>query len=294
MIIAALLLLQGYSPETEAVMNRSRQQAQERRAATSSARGTKAGGEGATGSLVALPLPPEVAARLQACLDTAIADPTEGAKVASEWALAGGSYHAAQCRGFAFSRAEQWDQAITAFDAGAAEAEKAESSLDAARLWVQAGNAALAGGKPDSARGYFDAALGHGLPDGLPKGEVYLDRARANVALDDLMAARTDMDVALNQAPQDPLAWLLSATLARRMNDLVRAKADIARAGQLSPDDASVALETGNVAMLTGDEAAARAAWTKVQTIAPDSEQGKAARAALAQLGAEAPVPQKP
>lgn len=284
MMIAALLLLQAYSPETEAVINRSRAQAQERRQNATPSRAQTVRSQPAAESPSALPLPPEVAARLQDCLDAAIADPAQGVKAASAWGVAGGSYHAAQCRGFAFSRAEQWDQAIAAFDAGAGEAEKAGSSLDAARLWVQAGNAALAGGKADSARGYFDAALGHGLPDGLAKGEVYLDRARANVALGDLKAARADLDVAVTQAPQDPLAWLLSATLARRMNDLVRAQADIARAMQQSPDDASVALEAGNIAMLTGNEAGARAAWNTVLSVAPDSEQSKAARAGLAQI----------
>src|SRR3569623_1684187 len=75
-----------------------------------------------------------------------------------------------------------------------------------------------------------------------------LDRARALVAAGKLAPARTDLDAALDAAPKDPLAWLRSATLARRMSDLPRAQGDIARALALSADDASVQLEAGNIA----------------------------------------------
>lgn len=278
MILISLLLMQAaYGPETEAVMDRSRQRAEERRAQSGQAANE-------TPPASALPLPPGTAAKLQACLDVAINDPAAGVRFARDWELDGGSFSAAQCRGFAEARAENWDAAVSAFEAAANAAQKAGSARDGARLWAQAGNAALAGGKAQQARGYFDAALGYGLPDGIDKGEVYLDRARALVMAGDETGARADIDRALQLAGQDPLAWLLSATLARRQNDLERARHDIAEAKKRAPGDSSVALEEGNIAMLSGDEAGAKAAWQRVLTLAPDGEQGKAARESLGRL----------
>src|SRR3546814_5880141 len=111
----------------------------------------------------------------------------------------------------------------------------------------------------------------------MEKGEVHLDRARALVALNDGGGARASLDIALEQVPQDPLAWLLSATLARRSGEMKLAQAHIARAVQLSPDDASVALEEGNIAILTAHEDIARSAWQRAVKLAADEPAGRAA-----------------
>src|SRR3546814_5269499 len=84
-----------------------------------------------------------------------------------------------------------------------------------------------------------------------------------------------------------PLAWLLSATLARRMDNLPVAQEHIAQAVALSPDDASVALEEGNIAVLSGMDDVAKLAWERAVKVAPDSPAGKAATASLAQLRSE-------
>ncbi len=141
MILISLLLMQAaYAPETEAVMNRSREKAEQQRAeqakATQPKQATPAG----------LPLPPEAAAKLQACLDVAINDPEAGVRFAQDWALDGGGFSASQCRGFAEARAGRWQAAMGAFEAAANQAQKAGSARDAARLLAQAGNAALADG----------------------------------------------------------------------------------------------------------------------------------------------------
>ncbi len=291
MIITALMMLQVYSRETEAVMDRSRRQAQERRANTATATVPRAQPKPPVPPQEVAPvLPPAIAAKLQACLDTAAADPAAGVRFANGWALDKGSFHALQCRGFAHARAESWDQAVAAFDAAAREAENARAGADAARLWGQAGNAALADGKAQAATGYFDAALGHGAMSDIAKGEVYLDRARAGVMLGAHPAAREDLDKATMLVPQDPLAWLLSATLARRMNDMPRAATDIARAVALAGDDPSVMLEQGNIAMLAGNEAKARTAWEAVVAQAPQSRAAQSAHAALAQLREATPA----
>lgn len=286
MLLPLLLAAADIPPEAGYVLDRSRREA---KAARAQRQAEQARPEAGT-----LPLDPAVAAKLQACLDAANGEVTAGLKFAAEWQAEKGGHHALQCKGYAHARAEQWDEAVTAFVAAAGQASAAGAENDAARLWAQAGNAALAGGKAEVALGHFDAALGHGLADGLAKGEVYLDRGRAHVALGKMGEARADLDQALKLAAPDPLAWLLSATLARRMDELARAAKDIGEAVRLAPDDLSVALEQGNIAALSGDDKTARTAWERVVAKAPDSPQAGAARAGLAQLppvaGAAQPV----
>ena len=137
-----------------------------------------------------------------------------------------------------------------------------------------------------AARAALDAALAAGTLTDLQRGEAHLDRARALVAAGDLPAARRDLDEAVVTAGDDPLAWLLSATLARRMNDLPRAKLDIAQALRRSADDASVQLEAGNIAALSNDSDRARAAWAEAARLAPDTPAGRSAAGALAQFAA--------
>ncbi|MEQ6333868.1 tetratricopeptide repeat protein [Sphingobium sp. MK2] len=282
-----MLLAQAYDPEIEAVMNRSRREKQEAAAAGAAAapaanRPARDDGQ--------IPVPAKFAAPFQACLDQAIEDPTAGVAFAEKWRIEGGSFYARHCMGFAFARAERWSPAIIAFQQAAEEAERSGEMVQSARLWAQAGNAALASGDAAKARGDFDAALARGLPDGLEKGEVHLDRARALVALGETDAARDSIDVALAQAPRDPLGWLLSATLARRSGEMSLAKAHIARAVQLSPDDASVALEEGNIAILTDHEDIARSAWQRAARLAPEAAAGKAAADNLSRLPPATPV----
>ena len=279
------MLLQAYDPEIEAVMNRSRKEKQEQRATAASAASAAAPTSTARDD-GHIPVPAKYAAPLQACLDQAIESTDAGVAFAQKWRIDGGGFYARHCMGFAFARAERWGPAIIAFEQAAEEAERSGEMAQSARLWAQAGNAALASGDAAKARNEFDAALARGLPDGLEKGEVHLDRARALVALGDVSAARDSLDIALTLAPRDPLGWLLSATLARRSGEMPLAQAHIARAVQLSPDDASVALEEGNIAVLTGHEDMARSAWARAIKLNPQSSAGKAAADNLTRLPA--------
>ena len=265
-----LLTPQAYDPEIEAVMNRPKKEAQ-----------APVPSPAADGRI---PVPEKYAKPFQACLDEAIQSPEQGVAFAQKWRLEGGSFYARHCMGFAYARAERWAPAIVSFEQAADEAERSGEMAQSARLWAQAGNAALAAGDPAKARTSFDAALARGLPDGVEKGETHLDRARALVALGEVKEARDSLDVALVQVPQDPLAWLLSATLARRAGELKLAQAHIARAVQLSPDDASVALEEGNIAVLTDHADIARSAWLRAVKLAPQSPAGKAAADNLTRL----------
>ena len=233
--------------------------------------------------------PDPAAARFDACVALTRTDPVAARAEASRWGAAGGRWFARQCAGLAYAAERSWAAAATEFEAAARAAEIARDTRSAL-YWSQAGNAWLAGGEPAKARVALDAALaGDTLPT-FERGEALLDRARALVATDDPGAARADLDRALIAVPEDPLAWLLSATLARRVKDAPRARKDIGEALRRSPDDASVQLEAGNIAALSGDEAGARAAWAQAARLAPNAPAGQQALAALRQFDTGGPA----
>lgn len=223
--------------------------------------------------------------RYAQCMDLATSDPAAGVTNASQWRVEGGGMLARQCLGISYANQNRWPSAAAAFEEAARDAEAAKDPRTAI-FWQQAGNAWLAAGESFKARTDLDTALAAGTLSGLALGEAYLDRARVLVAQKDLDAARGDLDRALGEASADPLAWLLSATLARRQNDLARAKKDITEALRRSSDDASVQLEAGNIAAASRDEAGARTAWNRAIELAPGSPTATAARAALEQFGA--------
>lgn len=222
------------------------------------------------------------------CVGLIDGDAAKAQAYADTWQADGGGVLARLCRGGAYGHLGQWTAAASEFEAAARAAEAAHDP-HAATAWVQAGNAQLIAGRPAPARRDFDAALATGQLTGGALGEARLDRARAAVATGDLTGARSDIDAALTTASDDPLAWLLSATLARRMGDLGRATTDIRRALDLSPDDASVHLEAGNIAASEGDADGAKAAWAAAIKASPDSPQAASARVALQQF-ASTPV----
>lgn len=233
----------------------------------------------------AAPPPGQEPPRYAECMDLATGDPSQGVSAASKWRVEGGGMLARQCLGVAYANQKRWPSAAAAFEEAAREAESAHD-VRSANYWAQAGNAWLAAGEPVKARAALDAALASGHLTGLALGEARLDRARVLVAAGDMEGARGDLDRALADARADPLAWLLSATLARRQGDLVRAKADIAEALRRAADDPQVQLEAGNIAATAGDEAGARTAWGRVVELAPGSPAAESARKALAQFGA--------
>ena len=239
--------------------------------------------------MILLPLLLQAAAPPVNCPELLKADPARALEVANGRILQGGGFSAKQCAALAFAAMEKWPAAAAAFEQAAREAERDKVTV-AADLWVQAANAHLAANQPKEAIGALDAALLSGSLSGQASGEAHLDRARAEVAMGKLTEARTDMDDALKLVPEDPLAWLLSASLARRMGTLDRAQADIDRAAKLSPDDASVALEAGRIALDAGAPDAARVAFEGAIRNQPGSV---AAQAAQAELDRLAPKPQQ-
>lgn len=227
--------------------------------------------------------PAPVAERWEACVELAVSQPVSGVAEAERWRIANGGFLAQQCLGMAYAAQQRWSSAGGAFERAAREAEAARD-VRASKYWAQAGNAWLAAAEPIKARAALDAALATGNLAGLELGEAHLDRARISVASGNLGDARADLDQAVRHAAGDPMAWLLSATLARRTGDLALAQRHIGEALARAADDASVQLEAGNIAALSNDEATAKAAWEKAVQIAPNSDQAGAARAALKQF----------
>lgn len=230
----------------------------------------------------ASPVPPsDESARFNACAALAEKDPEAAARQAEDWRAAGGGIPARQCLGIAYAAQERFGPAAIAFTQAAKDAEIQHDGR-AAVLWVLSGNASLAGGDATVARVSLTRALALDMLDAAQAGETYLDRARADVAANEPDAARADIDEALKRVPGDPMAWLLSATLARRQNQNDRAAKDITEADRLAPGNAAIAYESGNIAMASGNVVAARAAWSRAAAVKDDPAAERAAAALAA------------
>jgi tetratricopeptide (TPR) repeat protein len=216
----------------------------------------------------------------RSCTEAVKHDANKAVEQANTWYVRGGGMFAKECLGMAYTALQRWEPAAIAFEQAA---QQAESSKDprGADLWVQSGNGWLAAENPLKARTAFDAALIAGKMSPALKGEVQFDRARANVALGDLAAARTDLDKGLELVPKDAFGWYLSAALAVRQEAVTRAQQDVAKAVQLAPDDADVLLLAGNIAGLSGETDSARSFYERTIKAAPNSDAAKQAQKQL-------------
>ncbi|WP_397579176.1 tetratricopeptide repeat protein [Sphingorhabdus sp.] len=226
----------------------------------------------------AQPLPTLNEVQFDECIKLAGADPASAVTEASLWTQQGGGYLARACHGYALATDFKFDLAIPMLTEAAKLAED-KGDARAARFWAQAGNAALAANAASCAVAVADNEV---------------DRARALVALNRPADAEAALTTARKLSPENGTAWLLSATLARRMNKLPDALSYIQTTAALLPRDAAVALEAGNIAIAAGDEAAARKQWEQSIAIASNSRQAATATAQLAALAASAPPPTEP
>jgi tetratricopeptide (TPR) repeat protein len=230
-------------------------------------------------------------ARFEECLKQARTDPASAINVASQWAgeaVAESAAYPQQCLGHAYTSLLRWDAAERAF-LTARETLAAGQHEWRARLALQAANAALAGTRADAA--LFDLSLAErdlgpveaGADPGVAA-MIETDRARALVAAGRESEAVGALDKARALDPQSPNAWLLSATLARRLGQLGEAQGYIEAAAKLAPEYPEIGLEAGVIAMLAGRQDAARASWQSVLALAPGDDAASAAKAYLAQL----------
>lgn len=190
------------------------------------------------------------------------------------------------CLGLAATELMLWEDAINAFTAARDETPPDEMRARA-RFGAIAGNAALAGG--DAVRA--EALLSQAKLDAQSAASAPLqalaasDLARALVALNRPAAALTELEFATQIAPDNAEAWLLTATLLRRLNRLDEAQIAIEQAGTQAPLDPLVGLEAGVIAVLAGRDEAARASWQSVIDLGSESPAAATAQDYLAQLG---------
>jgi hypothetical protein len=231
----------------------------------------------------AAPLPTLDELKFQECVTLAAKDAPSAIVSASEWRAAKGGFKAEACLATAYASDYKFEQAADGFAKAASLAESAKDTR-APRFWAQAGNAAIAAGQGAGAVGYLDkslAAAGLSAPE---RSEALIDRARAHVMAGKAELAKADLAQARKISPENAAAWLLSATLSRRMNALADAQAQIKTAAALAPKDPAVALEAGNIAAAAGAYPLARTQWELVITLAPKSRQAETATRQLAEL----------
>lgn len=221
-------------------------------------------------------------------------NPVDAADQAGQWLAAAAGRDratAGECLGVAMARLGRWEQAAEAF--GTARP-AADTPVWRARLGAMAGEAALNAGDAQGALAAFDGARADAAGDTVTTAGIALFRARSLVALKREAEAEAPLAEARRLLPGDPQAWLLSATLSRRLGKLAEAQAQIQKAAELLPIDPAIGLEAGLIAVLSGRDASARKSWQSVITAAPDSDAAATARDYLAQLGAGTAVQATP
>ncbi len=230
--------------------------------------------------------------RMSDCLRQAQANPAEALEFAAAWVQTVKGQPAvdpARCRSVALGAIDRWSEAADAFTLA--------RDLEAMRhlrasYGAMAGNAALAAGDPARAEALF--AKAHADASIMPPrfaGDIAIDRSRALIALKRESEAATALAEGRTASPENPVGWLLSATLARRQDRLSEAQTFVQRASALDPRDPEIGLEAGVIAVLSGRSEAARRSWQSVVAAAPDSPSAKTAQAYLAQLGPASTTP---
>jgi tetratricopeptide (TPR) repeat protein len=238
---------------------------------------------------------PHPESKLAACLGIISEDPAAAAHAAQDWlkqAKGVERAQAGQCLGAALAAQQDFAGARTAFTA-ARDAAAPDDHASRAPLGAMAGNAAMAQSDAAGALALLDIArtdAGAARDMKLASG-IATDRARALVGLKRDAEAMTALADARSADPANAEAWLLSATLSRRMGKLVDAQAQIEEAARLLPIDPEIGLEAGVIAVLAGHDEAARKSWEAVVRMAPQTDAAATANAYLAQLGtAKAPA----
>ena len=230
---------------------------------------------------------------LATCLQQASSNPQAALDTAQRWRETGTAdldfAQSAHCLGLALVRLGRMDEARQAFELASAEA-PADNLAYAARLAAMAGNAAVSEGDLENAIALLDRAGGMALaaPDGELAADLRVDLARVLVRAGREEDAASALAEAREADGLDAEAWLLSATLSRRMERLGEAQAQIQRAAMLDPRNPQVGLEAGVIAALAGREDDARQSFASVIEVAPGTPEAARAQDYLDQLGSAA------
>lgn len=226
---------------------------------------------------------------LAACLRQASSDPQAALDTAQRWRERAETdldfAQSAHCLGLALVQLGRMEEAREAFELASAEAPQDNLSY-AARLAAMAGNSAIAQGDAEAALPLLDRAGGMALEanNGELAADLRVDLARILVRLGREEDAASALSEAREADASNPQAWLLSATLSRRLERLGEAQAQIERAATLSPRDPQVGLEAGVIAALSGRAKDARASFVSVVDLAPGSPEAERAQGYLDQI----------
>ena len=233
---------------------------------------------------------------LAGCLNLASGDPSAALDLAQRWREQAKTdlefAQSAHCLGLALVQLGRLAEARQAFELASGEAPD-DNLAYSARLSAMAGNAAMAQDDPEAALPLLDRAGEIALLAG-EKGlaaDLRVDLARVLVRLDRSDDAARALAEAREADPLDPQAWLLSATLSRRLERLGEAQSQIERAAMLDPRDPLIGLEAGVIAALSGREEDARASFSSVLALAPGSREAERAQAYIDQLAAPPETP---
>lgn len=193
---------------------------------------------------------------------------------------------ARHCLGLAATKLERWDEARAEFLFARDEA-PANDHRFRARLGAMAANAAIGGADIAAALAIWDNARADARKAQANdlEGFIAIDQARALVSQGKTQEAAAHLAEARRLRPTDSEAFLLSATLMRRLEQLEEAQRHIESAAALAPNNPAIGLEAGVIAVLDGRDEAARNSWQSVINSQPDSPSAASARSYLAQLG---------
>lgn len=221
----------------------------------------------------------------RSCLAIVEDNPVAGFSSAFLWHQGGGGASAQHCMALALIGQGEYAQAAQLLeDAARAVGKQAGAASQMTQLLSQAGNAWLMDENGAQAYELFNEALQRrGMANGI-RAELWVDRARANAALQDFSAALEDLNAAVSLVGLRSDILVFRASAYRMLENVDRAQEDIERALQLRPNNPEALHERGNLKFALGDVAEAHADWQKVVDVAPNSVTAQLAKRNLSEI----------
>ena len=217
------------------------------------------------------------------CVALVATEPGRAEVEAQRWVQAGGGSPARHCRALALlaqgaeRRAAELMVAIAADDRTLPDEVRSEMLVEAGDIFLGLGDLAL--GSAVATRALLLARK--------PRAALSLS-ARIKADQGDWQGAVNDLDGALAAGEPDAGLLVLRASARLHIGEHVAARADLSLAAEIAPDLASVWLERGTLEALSGDRDAARAAWLRAIELGRDGIVAEAARLRLQTMEADA------
>jgi len=180
--------------------------------------------------------------RYKSCLSKAYSTPSAAYEDAIIWRKEGGAGPARHCLAMALLGLSAYEDAAAQLEALAYAPDIGDEALRTEVL-EQSGEAWLQANKPQDAL----RVLSRALENDKANADVYTNRARAFMALENINAAKADLDTALRLHPDNALALRLRAAVLLTQNDLIGARRDIEAALRKEPANVDALLVRGQV-----------------------------------------------